>query len=395
MAYVVGGSVRDHLLGRTPKDHDLATSATPDELVKIFKNAILTGKKFGVIRLPPTEDAPEGIEITTFRKDSAYADHRHPKQVVFSSPEEDALRRDFTMNALFYDSKTQRILDLVEGVKDIRAKVIRAVGNPHERFQEDALRILRAIRFVGALGFELESKTRAALHTHSRLLARISFERIRDEITGALLSPGAEKVAKLYEETGVLKAVLPELHGLTSTRLWTRTLKSLGLVAKLYPIRSASLAWAVFLHEIPLSPSQASVVSVCQRLRMSRNEIETVHFLCDELHKFRGVFRMRESTLERWVREPHFEELLALHHVAALASHGNLAAHEFCSYRFQKSRADTLPLRLISGEDLVQLGIHPGPIYAEILRSIETLRLEGRLSSKKEALEYVLNHFVT
>lgn len=418
VAYVVGGCVRDFLLGRTLKDYDLATNATPDEVCALFPDAITVGKAFGVVKV-----AREGrlIEIATFRRDLEYKDARHPTGVEFSGPVEDALRRDFTINALFFDPKTSRILDVVEGMEDLKRGVLRAIGDPHKRFQEDALRLLRAIRFASVLGFPIEAKTWEAIQARARGISRVSPERVRDELNAAWVGPRPAEALHLLHESGLIHHLLPELLGLRGLKqtplygsqadVWGHTLKSLQLLARFYPGRTALLSWATLLHEIgkPVANRKnfgrnfngydieggAIARSIADRFRFPKVEVEALRRLVEEQLKFRDLFKMRESRIERMIREPHFGEQLALHHVQAIATDGNLATHEYAKSRWEATlrEAPQIP-RLLDGNDLIQMGFRPGPEFTSILRTVEDLALEKKFASKEEALEYVVRHFV-
>lgn len=411
VAYVVGGSVRDFLLGRESKDHDIATSATPDELCELFPRAVTVGKAFGVIKVPintPEADAPVLMEIATFREDLEYVNHRHPKGVRFSGPEEDARRRDFTINALFYDPKTARILDTTGGMQDLKAGILRAIGDPSERFREDALRLLRAVRFAARLGFTIEAETRAAIVARSKLIAKVSSERVREELSLIWTSPRPAEALDMLAHVGLLAYTLPEVDSLRAEPAgpsghtpWEKTLRVLATLAAQSPKRSSVLSWAAVWLETAgrIEPPQGAAVAraAALRLKMSGEEIERIALLLESQPKFRDVFKMREATLQRFVREPGFEELLALHRADATVSDGNLASYEFCQGRWREARAaadSTSASKLLDGKDLIQLGLQPGPEFSEILRVIEDLALEHRLRSKEEALEYVVRNFV-
>jgi poly(A) polymerase len=411
VAYVVGGSVRDFLLGRESKDHDIATSATPDELCELFPRAVTVGKAFGVIKVPvniPEADAPVLMEIATFREDLEYVNHRHPKGVKFGGPEEDACRRDFTINALFYDPKTARLLDTVGGVQDLKAGVLRAIGDPSERFREDALRLLRAVRFAARLGFVIEPLTQAAIGARAKLITKVSAERVREELTLMWTSPRPSDALEMLARSGLLAHVLPDVDALRTQvpgpsghTPWEKTLRVLATLAAQQPKRSPELSWAaVWLEtagriEPPLGAEVARAAAM--RLKMSSGEIERIGQILESQPKFRDVFKMREATLQRFVREPGFEEMLALHRADATVSDGNLASYEYCQGRWREAQA-TLDAasssKLLDGKDLIQLGLQPGPEFSEILRVIEDLALEQRLRSKEEALEYVVRNFV-
>jgi poly(A) polymerase len=430
VAYIVGGSVRDFLLKRPVKDHDIATSATPDEICELFLNAITVGKAFGVIKvLVGKSDNAVEIEIATFREDLDYKDHRHPAKVRFSGPQEDALRRDFTINALFFDPKTSRILDPTGGIEDLVAKKVRAIGQPIARFEEDALRLLRAIRFTTTLGFELEEETLKGLRSRVQLIRHVSGERIRDELTRMLLGPNPGPALEMLAETGLLKQVLPELEALrgvsqaptymrSSSRdsnendIWATTLRTVSFIAKNSLDRSVALSWAMLLYDVGKPAAlkandgknfngheiqgAALVRVIGERLRMTRVDTERVASMIEDLLKFRDVFKMREATIERFVRLPYFDELLELHRAQASSSDGNLAFHEFSAYRRKLVLGSALrdPARLVDGKDLIQLGFFPGPEFSAILRTVEDLVLEKKLTTKEQALEYVVSQFV-
>jgi poly(A) polymerase len=422
LAYVVGGSVRDFLLGRESKDHDIATSAGPDELCALFPDAVTVGKAFGVLKVPLRgKGTAEFLEIATFRQDLEYRDHRHPQGVLFAGPSEDARRRDFTVNALFYDAKTSRILDTVGGLDDLKARVIRAIGDPSERFKEDALRLLRAVRFSVALDFRLDPETAKAVQARARLVTRVSSERVRDELTLMLTGPRPGEAVSELSRLGLLGQVLPEVEALKglklpageSTRMqpWTHTLKVLEKLAAQVPARPPVLAWATLLREIGKAAAARRsggknfnghekdgarlAFSVAERLRLPRADCDAISAMVGDQLKFRDVFQMREATLLRFVRQPGFAELLAMHRADATATDGNLAYYEFCASRLDQVRREPADAgKLLTGEDLIQLGLRPGPRFSEILRTVEDLALERRLRTKEEALEYVVKHFV-
>ncbi len=389
IAYVVGGSVRDFLLGRDVKDHDIATSAPPEELVRLFPNAITVGKAFGVLKVP---FAPgQLIEIATFRQDLEYQDHRHPTGILFAGPAEDARRRDFTVNGLFFDPKTSRILDSVGGLEDLRSRTIRAIGNPSERFREDALRLLRAVRFASRLSFEIEAETAEAIRARARLVTRMSAERVRDELTLTWTGPRPADALQRLSRFGLLQCVLPEVAGFAppmADRRWEHTLKVLEMLARRGENASLTVAWAAVLVEVAKAARK-----VCERLRLSRAECEEVDRLLEEHPKVREAFQMREATLERFVRQPGFDAVLALHRADAAATDGDLAAYEFCESRLVSARDSGAAPRLLTGEDLIQLGFRPGPRFSRILREVEDLALERKLKTKEEALEHVIRKF--
>jgi poly(A) polymerase len=387
-AFLVGGCVRDHLLGLPIKDYDLATDASPDEVAELFPDAIEVGKAFGVMKVPfPVEGGePELIEIATFREDAEYTDYRHPKSVRFSGPEEDARRRDFTVNGLFYDPKSKRILDCVEGFADLQAKRIRAIGDPNERLREDALRVFRAVRFAVRFGFRIEEATWAALMENARFTRKVSAERVRDELTLMLKGRHPREAMRMLRELGVASLWFPE-------------------VAKVKPAvfdaidadpspRSTAFVFAAAFSEAGGDDTEKSLQSACDRLRLSGEDKKRVVDLVLDLPKFNDAFQMREATLKRWAMEPHFDELLQLHHAIARATDGNLMADQFLRRIREEVLSATPADKILTGADLIQLGFSPGPSFTEILRTVEDLQMEKKLASKDEALEYVVRHFV-
>lgn len=411
--------MRDFLLGREVKDHDIATSASPDELEQLFPDAISVGKAFGVFKIPL--DNGIFLEIATFREDLEYRDHRHPSGILIAGPREDARRRDFTINGLFYDPKSSRILDCVGGIDDLKIQVLKCIGHPKERFREDALRLLRGVRFATSLGFSLEPDTLAAMKDKAKLIQKISQERIRDELTLMLTSPRPAQAVELLAELGLLLYVLPEVDALQSLthesvyhdgKAWRHILKLMETVVRQNPKRSATLMWAALLLEIgkPIANRKSGgknfnsherdaaklVRAIGERLRFPVSETDRIASLVEDRLKFREVFQMREATLQRFIRRSDFDLLLALHRAEATVSDGNLAHYEFCKSRYDEWKAaktQDMP-RLMTGEDLIQLGFVPGPHFSEILTTIEDLILERKIASKEEALDYVVKHFV-
>jgi poly(A) polymerase len=421
VGYIVGGSVRDFLLGRESKDHDIATNALPDELCKLFPLSIMVGKEFGVIKVP-TGAHPPLMEIATFRKDLDYQDHRHPTGVVFSSPAEDAERRDFTINALFYDPKSNRIFDPTGGIEDLKARRIRAIGDPSTRFKEDALRLLRAIRFKTQLGFDLDPDTSRAIQARARLISKVSTERVRDELTLMWKGPRPAEALRFLSELGLLQFILPEVQALKGVPhipsyfdhedLWMHLIKTLEFLVLQNPVRSFTLVWSIVLHEIG-KPVVARMNAeknfnghelegakiaekIADRFRFSRADTDQIVRMISEHMKFKDVFQMRESTLQRWIREDYFEELLAFHKADAVASDGNLAYFEFCLNRLESNKKSP-PValqKILDGKDLIQLGFQPGPLFSEILRVVEDLALERKLMTKDEALDFVVRNYI-
>ena len=416
-AYLVGGCVRDIVLGRPAQDFDVATDATPDCVQAMFPGSVGVGAAFGVILvLDPDSDAK--VEVATFRTDLAYADGRRPVAVIFGkSAEEDVRRRDFTINGLLLDPRDNRILDFVGGQDDLRAGIVRAIGDPVERFREDKLRLLRAVRFAARFGYTIEPATFAAVCEHAADIDAVSAERIREELTRILTEGGARRGFTLLEETRLLEHVLPEVARMRGVAqppeyhpegdVWTHTL----LVLEQLPAGiSPTLAWGALLHDVGKPPTFAAprgpgdrihfdghaevgtrmAEEIARRLRFSGEETGRVAALVAQHMRFKDVLDMRPATLKRFVRQPHFDEHLALHRIDCLASHGKLDSFDFVRQFLEATPAEAVrPARLVNGDDLKQLGLPPGPGYRRILDAVEEAQLEGRLATREQALQFV------
>jgi len=401
-AYLVGGCVRDMLLARQPKDWDIATDAQPDALTKLFPGAELIGAHFGVILW-------HGVEIATFRSDGPYPDGRHPETVQFETdPAKDAARRDFTINGLFYNTQTQTVIDHVNGQADLNNKLIRAIGDPAKRFAEDHLRMLRAVRFAARFQFEIDADTRQAIRNQSRQITKVSPERTRDELTKILTEPHPRRGFELLDELNLLEHILPEIKAMQGVQqpleyhpegdVWTHTLIMLeGLNQP-----TETLAWGVLLHDVAKPPTfektdrirfnghaelgAKMATQILGRLRYPTHTIETVRDLVAQHMKFMEVRRMKESTKKRFLRQPIFPELLELHRHDSQSSHGKMEAHDFCKAELERLPPEALrPIRLLTGSDLIEMGIHEGPKIGQILRQIEDAQLEGTITSEAEA----------
>lgn len=417
-AYLVGGCVRDLVLGREPADYDVATSATPDQVMSIFPRTYAVGAQFGVVLVPVLRDSPDGerdnyaIEVATFRSDGAYSDGRHPDQVQFTSEARlDVQRRDFTINGLLLDPMTQEVLDYVGGQADLKAGIIRAIGAPHRRFAEDKLRMLRAARFAARFGYAIERDTFSAIGGLAAQIHQVSQERIRDEILKMLTEGHARRAFELLDETGLLVQVLPEIKKMQGVEqppqfhpegdVWVHTLLLLeGLPAGV----SKTLALGVLLHDVGKPPTfrvapdrirfdqHAEVGTrmaeeICRRFRMSNEETHQVCALVANHMRFADVMKMKESTLKRFFRLPRFEEHLELHRLDCLSSHRDLSLYDFAREQFQTLPEQQIhPEPLINGEDLIAAGYNPGPKFREVLTAVEDAQLEGTISSKEEAL---------
>ncbi len=395
-AYVVGGAVRDFLLGRKVKDLDLVSDATPDQVAELFPKTLPIGKAFGVMKVEAAPD--EWVEVATFRSDGAYVDSRHPKSVSFGSLEEDSLRRDFTINALYYDLKQQRVLDLHRGLDDLRARRLQTVGLAIQRFKEDALRLLRAVRIACELRFEIAPDLRPAIIETAPLLKRLSAERVCQELDRMWLSDGPDRALELLREFELLPLLFPE---------WCSEPnflgKSLASVKKLMKVSREGLvdldqAWTLlFLHwyrSRPHATRAADIEIPFRRFKFSNERSDRILSTLEQSLKFREAYSMREATLYRWLSEPDFGRWLQFHHIEAKAGDGNLAAYEFCAALRPEALSRAGRPKLLSGEDLKDLGFSPGPKFSSILKRIEDLTLEGIIQTKDEAIETVLREFV-
>ncbi|MCS7023761.1 MAG: CCA tRNA nucleotidyltransferase [Bryobacteraceae bacterium] len=402
-ALFVGGCVRDQLLNIPPKDFDVATDARPEELKQLFPQASLVGAHFGVILV-------DGVQVATFRSDLAYADGRHPTAVQFETElRPDALRRDFTINALFLDPLTGQLYDFVGGEADLRAGLVRAVGDPVARFSEDHLRLLRAVRFAARFGFQIEAQTHAAIRQLHPLIRRVAPERVREELLMILTEGAARRGMELLLDCGLLAEILPEVVALRGVEqppefhpegdVWTHVLLMLEKMGKAPP----ELALAVLLHDIG-KPATFRIAGrirfdghvevgvqmsreILARLRCSNQMIERVTALVKHHMRFKDLPRMKESTLKRFLRLPDFELHLELHRLDCLASHQQLGTYELARRLFNQLAPEQLrPPRLLSGRDLIAAGYEPGPVFGKILQAVEDAQLEGRIHTRDEAL---------
>ena len=418
-ALLVGGCVRDLLLGREPADYDVTTDATPDQVMALFPESVAVGARFGVILIP--RDGLN-VEVATFRSDIGYSDGRHPDRVTFSKKaQEDVQRRDFTVNGLLMRHDTGEVLDHVGGQADLKAKVIRAIGDPDRRFAEDKLRMLRAVRFAARFGFQIETDTMRAIRRHAKEIAQVSPERLRDELTKMLTEGAARQAFELLDETGLLQQVLPEIAAMKGVEqppqyhpegdVWIHTRLMLeGLPADVSP----TLAWGVLLHDVGKPPTFKSASEtgdrirfdghvdvgvrmaeeICRRLRFSNEDTEQILALVNNHMRFKDVDSMRASTLKRFVRLPHFDEHLALHRLDCLSSHRHLESYEFIQRFVAETPPEQVrPERLITGDDLQAMGFRPGPLFSQILGSLEDAQLEGQVKSRGEAEQFVRRRF--
>ncbi|GEM_PF-122740 len=413
-ALFAGGAVRDLLLGRVVSDIDIATSAPPDRIESLFERTIPVGKQFGVIVVVLQAHQ---YEVATFRTDSGYADGRRPTAVAFSDAKEDALRRDFTVNALFLEPLSDQLLDYVGGEQDLKRRLIRTVGDPAGRFQEDKLRILRAVRFACQLDFEIDPPTYAQVHAVAPALLQVSWERIREELLKMLTGSAPARALDLMADTGILGVILPEVAAMRGvpqppefhpegdvfahTRLMFEKAESLDGV----------LALAILLHDVGKPPTLrvrerirfdghadrgAEIAeAVCRRLRLPNDQADEVIELVRDHLRFIPIREMRESTLKRFLRRPNIGRHLELHRLDCLASHGDLTNYDFALRKLQEfSREGMKPRLLLNGRDLEEAGLKPGPLFKEILNALEDEQLEGRISTRREALDWLRSRYL-
>jgi poly(A) polymerase len=435
-AYLVGGCVRDLLLGREPADYDVATDATPEEVMRIFPETYAVGAQFGVVLVPlPDRDvaievtcrdvtcyvSPKAnvVEVATFRSDIGYSDGRHPDQVRFSKdPREDVERRDFTINGLLLDPVTNEVLDFVGGRKDLGAGIIRSIGDPERRFAEDKLRMLRAVRFAARFGYTIEPGTFQAIQKTASQIDQVSRERVRDELTRMLIEGHARQAFLLLDESGLLREVLPEIEAMKGVEqppqfhpegdVFVHTLVLLERLPHPCPI---TLAWGALLHDVG-KPATFRVApdrirfdghvdvgvkiaeEICHRLRFSNDDTDQILALVDNHMRFAHVQQMKESTFKRFVRMSRFDEHLQLHRMDCEASHGNLTSYNFTREKMASMPPAAMrPVPLITGDDLIAVGYKPGPQFKKILSAVEDGQLEGRLQTKNEAIAFVGTEF--
>ncbi len=433
-AYFVGGCVRDLLLGVEPKDFDVATSATPDEVMAMFPKTYSVGAHFGVVLvcLSDKEGHEISTEVATFRHDGAYSDGRRPDAVRFSSePREDVLRRDFTINGMLLDplifeqtgDADAATLDFVGGREDLKAHILRAIGDPELRFAEDKLRMLRGVRFAARLGYAIEPRTMTAIRAAAMNIGQVSQERIRDELTLLLTEGHARRAFELLDETSLLAQVLPEVIKMQGVEqppqfhpegdVWVHTML---LLEKLPAGASATLAWGALLHDIgkpatfrPPNPDKPGdrirfdghvevgvriAQAILARLRFSNEDTEQIVALIKNHMRFGDILQMRESTLKRFLRLTKFEEHLALHWMDASSAHGDLRLYEFAKHQLEATPTETIrPKLLVTGKDLIDAGYPPGPQFKAMLEAAEDAQLEGAVTTTQEGLAVVQKRF--
>ena len=411
-ALYAGGSVRDMLLGHDPHDYDIATDARPEQVQKLFPHTYAVGAHFGVIVV---HQGGHDFQVATFRSDLQYIDGRRPEGVTFSTPQMDAERRDFTINGLFFDPMKSEVIDYVEGQRDLKARIVRAIGDPVARFREDRLRLLRAVRFTAVLGFEIESATWSAVKEHATEIHDVSAERIREELVKIFLHRTRVHGFDLLVESGLMHEVLPEISALRGCEqppqfhpegdVFVHTRAMLGLLPEQVTV---PLAFGVLFHDIG-KPGTFAVdptgrirfnnhdklgaemtERIMERLRFSRAETDaTVAAVLNHM-VFKDVQDMRVAKLKRFMARPGFDDEMELHRVDCVSSHGMVDNYEFLKLKREEFASEPLiPPPLITGEDLKALGLKPGPRFKEILDAVATRQLEGTLRTREEALEWV------
>jgi poly(A) polymerase len=416
-AYLVGGCVRDLLLGREPADYDVATSATPDQVMRIFPETYAVGAQFGVVLVAHADF--EIIEVATFRSDIGYSDGRHPDEVRFSlDPREDVQRRDFTINGMMLDPLTGEVLDYVGGRADLEAGIIRAIGDPERRFAEDKLRMLRAVRFAARFSYAIEPATFEAIRRLAPQIRQVSRERLREELTRMLTEGKAREAFLLLDVTGLLHEVLPAIEKMKGVAQPPQFhpegdvfVHTLLLLEKLPHPCPATLAWGALLHDVGKPPTfrvapdrirfdgHVSVGvkmagEICRALRFSNDDTQQILALVENHMRFANVMQMNQSTLKKFLRMPDFQYHLALHLIDCQSSHGILTAYHYAREKLAETPPEVMrPAPLVTGDDLIAAGYPPGPRFKEILGKVEDGQLEGRLQSKEEAMQFVRQEF--
>ncbi|HET8890279.1 MAG TPA: CCA tRNA nucleotidyltransferase [Candidatus Angelobacter sp.] len=420
-AYLVGGCVRDLLLNREPADYDVATSATPHEVIRLFPQTFAVGAQFGVVLVPVRRNNQDGerdnfaTEVATFRSDGAYSDGRHPDEVRFSNDARlDVQRRDFTINGLLLDPDTREVLDYVGGRDDLQRGIVRTIGEAHQRFCEDKLRMLRAVRFAARFSYAIDEQTFAAIRELAPQIHQVSHERVRDEILKMLTEGRARRAFELLDQTNLLEQVLPEIKKMQGVEqppqyhpegdVWIHTLM---LLEGLPPGCSKTLALGALLHDVGKPPTfrvapdrirfdghaeigTKMAEGICHRFRLSNDDTGQVLSLVANHMRFADVTRMKDSTLKRFFRLPGFEQHLELHRLDCMSSHRDLSLYDFAREKFHELPPEQIrPAPLITGNDLIAAGYKPGPQFKELLTAVEDAQLDGSISTKEEALALV------
>jgi poly(A) polymerase len=384
IALFAGGCVRDSLLGREAKDYDIATTARPEQVRKLFghRRTLAVGASFGVIMVL----APQGggqVEVATFRTEGPYLDGRRPESVAFCTPEEDARRRDFTINGMFFDPVKQRVLDFVSGEQDLNAKIVRAIGNPHERFREDKLRMLRAVRFTATLGFSLDPETADAIRAMASDLIVVSSERIAQELKKMLLDPHRRRAIQLTEDVELIRVIFPELDSVRRQSEWTIILQ--GLEELRHP--TFELAMALLLKELRTQPNPRAI---CLRLRLSNDETDRITWLVAHQSDLDNAPTLSLAKLKQILAHRYRDDLLEMHRVQQVATSSPLGSYQFCVEFLRDTPPEVLdPVPFVTGDDLIAMGFKPGPRFKSILDTTRIAQLNLELLSRDEALDRV------
>ena len=413
-AYLAGGCVRDRLLGRPPKDYDIATGATPRSIQDLFTDTVPVGSRFGSVVVVMDGDP---FEVTTFRSDGPYSDGRRPVHVRYGTLEEDVRRRDFTINAMMYDPVDDRVIDLVNGREDLDRGLVRAIGDPDERFAEDRLRMVRAVRLACGLGFVIDPPTVQAIRGHAAAITQVAWERIGVEVTRILTEGGARRGVELLDETGLLEVILPEVAAMKGCEqtpdyhpegdVYVHTL----LLLENMDNPTETLAYGCLLHDVAKPPCRQPVgervtfhghpelgadmsTEILRRLKRSRAVTERVAWLVRYHLRYTQAPKMRLSTLKRFLREDGIHELLELCRIDALSSNADLGYYDFCRRKLAElGEEEVRPEPLLRGRDLIRLGYAPGPSFSGMLEAVEEAQLEGALRTREQAVEWVRQRY--
>lgn len=411
IAYWAGGCVRDLVMGRPAKDYDVATNAIPDKVMELFPESVAVGKSFGVVRVPL---CGQWYEVATFRQDGRYEDGRHPSQITFSDPQTDAERRDFTVNALFYDPLSEEVMDYVGGLVDLERRVIRAVGEPRRRFDEDQLRLLRAVRFAATLGFALDPATATAIRETAPRILSVSVERIREELSRIWVeAQQAGAALVMLQELGLLQAILPEITAMQGVEqppeyhpegdVFQHTVAMMDAMKT----SDTRLAWAVLLHDVGKPPTaqlkegrwrfechanvgEEGARAIMQRLKFSNDDMDAIAYMVGNHMRFVDVRSMRRATLRRLVGAPTFPQELELHRLDCTSCHGDLENYRFLGeFRRQMESEPVLPPPWVSGRDIMALGVEEGPAVGVWRKRAYDAQLEGAVADREALLSWL------
>jgi tRNA nucleotidyltransferase/poly(A) polymerase len=382
-ALFAGGCVRDLLLGESPSDFDVATDATPEAVMRLFRHTVPVGVSFGVVRVIGSKEQGE-IEVATFRSDGEYLDGRRPDTIAFASPEVDAHRRDFTINGMFYDPLKEEVIDYVGGREDLNNRVLRAIGDPFSRFREDKLRLLRAVRFTARLGFALDPQTEAAIHQMASQIKQVSVERIVEELRKMFVHPTRVLAVEWIRNLNLLEALLPGLSPRTDSENWSETIRVLTALPR---IVSFPLAMAALLRRLG---SVEAIDSVLGTWKLSNADRDRIDWLLQHEQALVNAESIPRSRLKRLLSAPGIDELLALHRAIAEASSSDLKFVLYCEeYRTKLPEGPLDPPFLVTGRDLIEAGLKPGPKFSTMLEQIRDAQLEGTIQTKEEGLKLI------